>query len=46
MGCSFTAEDLLREAKEMAANMDKMAEILTRVSNKNKAYWKKLMKKG
>ena len=43
---SFTAEDLLREAKEMAANMDKMAEILTRVSNKNKAYWKKLMKKG
>ena len=43
---NFTAEDLLREAKEMAFNTDKVATILASTSNKNKSYWKRLMKKG
>lgn len=43
---NFTADDLLREAKEMAANTDKVATILADVSNKNKSYWKRLMRKG
>ena len=43
---NFTAEDLLREAREMAANTDKVATILAGVSNKNKSYWKRLMRKG
>lgn len=42
----FTADDLLREAKEMSANTDKVATILADVSKKNKNYWKRLMKKG
>lgn len=43
---NFTADDLLREAKEMAANTDKVATILASVSNKSKSYWKRLMRKG
>lgn len=43
---NFTAADLLREVKEMTANTDKVATILESVSNKNKSYWKRLMKKG
>ena len=43
---NFTADDLLREAKEMAANTDKIATILAGISNKHKSYWKRLMKKG
>lgn len=43
---NFTADDLLREAREMAANTDKVATILAGVSNKNKSYWKHLMKRG
>ena len=42
----FTAADLLREVKEMSANTDKIAKILADVSNKNKSYWKRLMRKG
>ena len=42
----FTADDLLREAKEMRVNTDKVAEILAHTSNKSRAYWKRLMKKG
>ena len=42
----FTADDLLREVKEMSANTDKVATILADVSKKNKTYWKRLMKKG
>ncbi|MBR1396815.1 MAG: ATP-dependent Clp protease proteolytic subunit [Selenomonadaceae bacterium] len=42
----FTADDLLREAREMSANTDKVATILANISNKNKSYWKRLMKKG
>lgn len=42
----FTAVDLLREVKEMSANTDKIATILANVSNKNKSYWKRLMRKG
>ena len=43
---NFTAADLLREASEMSANTDKVATILANTSNKNKSYWKRLMKKG
>ena len=43
---NFTAADLLREVREMTANTDKVATILENVSNKNKSYWKRLMKKG
>lgn len=43
---NFTAADLLREVREMSANTDKVATILESVSNKNKSYWKRLMKKG
>lgn len=43
---NFTAADLLREVKEISANTDKIAEILAAVSNKNKSYWKRLMRKG
>ena len=43
---TFTAYDLLREAKEMAANTEKIATILTGISNKNQSYWKRLMRKG
>ena len=43
---TFTADDLLREAKEMTANTDKVATILANTSNKNKSYWKRLMRKG
>ena len=43
---NFTADDLLREAKEMAANTDKVATILAGISNKSKSYWKCLMRKG
>ena len=43
---NYTADDLLREAKEMTANTDKVATILANISNKNKSYWKRLMKKG
>lgn len=43
---NFTAADLLREAKEMSANTDKVATILAHTSNKNKFYWKRLMSKG
>ena len=43
---NFTADDLLREAKEIAANTDKIATILDGISNKHKSYWKRLMKKG
>lgn len=43
---NFTADDLLREAREMAANTDKVATILAHASNKNKSYWKRLMRKG
>ena len=43
---NFTAADLLREAKEMATNTDKVATILANTSNKSKAYWKRLMRKG
>lgn len=42
----FTADDLLREVKEMFANTDKVATILAQTSNKNKSYWKRLMQKG
>ena len=42
----FTANDLLREAKEMITNADKVAEILAHTGNKNKSYWKRLMRKG
>lgn len=42
----FTADDLLREAKEMRVNTDKVAEILAHTSNKRRAYWRRLMKKG
>ena len=42
----FTATDLLREAKEMTVNSNKVAEILAQTSNKNKSYWKRLMRKG
>lgn len=43
---TFTAADLLREAKEMSANTDKVATILANTTNKNKSYWKRLMSKG
>lgn len=43
---NFTADDLLREAKEMSTNADKVATILANISNKSKAYWKRLMRKG
>ena len=43
---NYTADDLLREAKEMTANTDKVVTILANISNKNKSYWKRLMKKG
>lgn len=43
---NFTAADLLREVKEMTANTDKIATILESASNKNKSYWKRLMRKG
>lgn len=43
---NFTADDLLREAREMSANTDKVATILAHTSNKNKSYWKRLMSKG
>ena len=43
---NFTAEDLLREVREMSANTDKIATILADVSKKNKSYWKRLMRKG
>ena len=42
----FTADDLLREAREISANTDKIADILSKSSNKNKSYWKRLMGKG
>ena len=42
----FTAEDLLREVKEMRVNADKVATILAGASNKDKSYWKRLMCKG
>lgn len=42
----FTAADLLREVKEMSANTDKVATLLEGTSNKNKFYWKRLMRKG
>ena len=42
----FTADDLLREAREMLANTDKITTILVNASNKNKSYWKRLMRKG
>ena len=42
----FTADDLLREVREMSANTDKVANILAGISNKNKSYWKRLMRKG
>ena len=42
----FTADDLLREAKEILANTDKVASILAHASNKNKSYRKRLMRKG
>ena len=42
----FTAADLLREAREMSANTDKVATILANASNKNKSYWKRLMRQG
>ena len=42
----FSAADLLREAREMSANTDKVATILAHASNKNKSYWKRLMLKG
>ena len=43
---NFTAADLLREAKEMLTNTDKVATILANTSNKSKNYWKRLMRKG
>ena len=43
---NFTAADLLREAKEISANTDKVATILANASNKSKSYWKRLMRKG
>lgn len=43
---NFTADDLLREAREMSANTDKVATILANASNKPKTYWKRLMRKG
>ena len=43
---NFTADDLLREVREMSANTDKVANILAGISNKNKSYWKRLMRKG
>ncbi len=43
---NFTADDLLREAREMAANTDKVATILASISSKHKSYWKRLMRKG
>lgn len=43
---NFTTDDLLREAKEMSTNTDKVATILAGISNKHKSYWKRLMKKG
>ena len=46
MDGDFTADDLFREAREMTANTDKVAAILANTSNKNKSYWKCLMKKG
>lgn len=42
----FTADGLLREAREMKKNTEKISEILANTSNKNKSYWKRLMKKG
>lgn len=42
----FTVADLRREVKEMSANTDKIAKILESASNKNKSYWKRLMRKG
>ena len=42
----FTASDLLREVKEISANTEKIASILSSASNKNKAYWKRLIRKG
>ena len=43
---NFTADDLLREVREISANTDKVANILAGISNKNKSYWKRLMRKG
>ena len=42
----FTSDDLIREAKEIENNTEKVAGILMESSNKNKAYWKRIMKKG
>ena len=33
-------------SKEMSANTEKIASILSSASNKNKTYWKRLMRKG
>lgn len=43
---NYTAAELLREAKEMSANTEKVATILAQTSNKNKTYWKRLMCRG
>ena len=37
---------VLREVKEMSADTNKVATILANISNKNKSYWKRLMRKG
>ena len=43
---NFTAQYLLREAKGLALDSDKIASVLSDISNKNKSYWKRLMRKG
>lgn len=42
----FDIRDLSREIREMSANTEKIASILSLSSNKNKSYWKRLMGKG
>lgn len=43
---NFTAQYLLREAKEITLDSDKITSLLSDISNKNKSYWKRLLRKG
>ncbi|MBQ2951689.1 MAG: ATP-dependent Clp protease proteolytic subunit [Prevotella sp.] len=43
---NYCADELIREAREMNANTEKVTSLLELKTNKNKTYWKKLMKKG
>lgn len=42
----YNAGSLMREVREINANTDKIATLLESTTKKNKAYWKRLMRKG